>query len=116
MGAGNDISKATSAVGLTATPVTSRGPLERVGPAIHPIGQRIKFEKTDICLVYRDSLAKEPNQVARLMYDNLNLHIAKGFSDQLVEYIKKDAAQYGKGDMIDVPDRNMQVILGTSLT
>ena len=50
------------------------------------------------------------------MYDNLNLQIAKGFSDQLVEYIKKDAAQYGKGDVIEIPDRNMQVILGMSLT
>lgn len=90
-------------------------PLERVGPAIHPIGERIKFEKTDICLVYRDSLAKEPNQVARLMYDNLNLQVAKGFSEQVVEYIKKDAAQYGKGDVIEIPERNTQVILGNSL-
>jgi hypothetical protein len=90
-------------------------PLERAGPAIHPIGERIKFEKTDICLVYRDSLAKDPNQVARLMYDNLNLQIANGFSEQLVEYIKKDAAQYAKGDVIAIPERNRQVILGMSL-
>jgi hypothetical protein len=49
------------------------------------------------------------------MYDNLNLQIAKGFSDQVVEYIKKDAAQYGKGDLIEIPERNTQVILGNSL-
>jgi hypothetical protein len=90
-------------------------PLERVGPAIHPIGERITFETTDVCLVYQDSLVKDPNHIARLMYDNLDLQIAKGFSEQLVDYIKKDAAQYGKGDVIEIPQRNMQVILGKSL-
>jgi len=90
-------------------------PLERVGPAINPIGERIKFEKTDVCLVYRDSLAKEPNDVARLMYDNLNLQIARGFSEQIVNYIRKDAAQYGKGDVIEIEEQNMKVTLGMSL-
>ena len=49
------------------------------------------------------------------MYDNLNLQIATGFSEQVVDYIKKDAAQYGKGHMIEIPERNMQVTLGMSL-
>lgn len=49
------------------------------------------------------------------MYDNLNLQIARGFSEQMVNYIKKDAAQYGKGDVIEIEEQYLKVTLGMSL-